>query len=149
MGAINIDMQSVKFCDTSMIEKFRNIHYLQEYIDSKLEELKKFNEENKVDDSVLVNGRRITNLGTFRRYIEEYLLNHPKINKDMTFLVRQLQPTERGLPIEIYVFSSDQRWIQYEGIQADIFDHIVAVIPEFELRVFQNPTGLDFQKIAK
>ena len=147
--AINIDMQSVKFCDKRMIEKFRKIHYLSRYINSKLEELKNFNEENKVDDSVLVNGRRLTNLGTFRRYIEEYLLNHPKINKNMTFLVRQLQPNERGLPIEIYVFSNDQRWIQYEGIQADIFDHIVAVIPEFELRVFQNPTGLDFQKITK
>ncbi|MBN1181373.1 MAG: mechanosensitive ion channel family protein [Bacteroidales bacterium] len=147
--AINIDMQSVTFCDDERINKFRKIHYLKEYIDSKLEELKKFNQANNVDDSVLVNGRRLTNLGTFRRYIEEYLSNHPKINTNMTFLIRQLQPTERGLPIEIYVFSSDKRWIQYEGIQADIFDHIIAVIPEFDLRVFQNPSGMDFQKIVK
>ena len=84
---------------------------------------------------MLVNGRRMTNLGVFRAYIEQYLKNHPKIHQEMTFLVRHLQPTERGLPIEIYVFSKDQAWAKYEAIQADIFDHILAVIPEFELRV--------------
>jgi miniconductance mechanosensitive channel len=95
------------------------------------------------DDAEAINGRRLTNLGTFRAYVEAYLRNHPMIRQDMTFLVRQLQPTEKGLPIEVYVFSKDQRWVQYEGIQSDIFDHIIAVVPEFELRVFQQPTGQD------
>lgn len=146
--SINIDMKSVMFLDQELIDKFRKIHYLKKYIDKKQEEIDKFNRENNIDPSVKVNGRHMTNLGTFRKYIEEYLKNHPKIHNDMTFLVRHLQPTERGLPIEIYVFSNDQRWANYEAIQADIFDHILAVIPEFGLRVFQNPTGDDFQKLA-
>ena len=85
----------------------------------------------------------MTNVGTFRAYLIEYLRRHPKIHKEMTFLVRQLQPTEKGLPIEIYVFSSDQRWVQYEDVQADIFDHIFASLPEFGLRPFQIDTGYD------
>lgn len=145
---INIDMRSVKFCDESMLERFASFRHISEYIARKKDELTKFNAENGIDDSVLVNGRRMTNLGTFRAYLEGYLRNHPKINKDMTFLVRQLQPTETGLPIEIYVFCSDKIWANYEAIQADIFDHILAVIPEFDLKVFQNPTGADFEKLG-
>ena len=91
----------------------------------------------------------MTNLGTFRKYLEEYLHKHPKINQEMTFLVRHLQPTETGIPLEIYVFCSDQAWARYEAIQADIFDHILAIMPEFELQVFQNPTGKDFKKITE
>jgi len=87
----------------------------------------------------------MTNIGTFRAYVKAYLQNHPMINKDMTFLIRQLPPTEHGLPIEIYVFSKDQVWANYEAIQADIFDHVLAVVPEFDLRVYQNPTGADFR----
>ena len=89
----------------------------------------------------------MTNLGIFRKYLELYLHHNPKIKQDMTFLVRHLQPTEKGLPIEIYVFSNDQAWANYESIQADIFDHILAIIPEFELKVFQNPTGEDWRSI--
>jgi len=89
----------------------------------------------------------MTNIGTFRAYVVAYLQHHPMINQDMTFLVRQLQPTQYGLPIEIYVFSKDQVWANYEGIQADIFDHILAVVPEFDLRVYQNPTGADFRML--
>ena len=99
----------------------------------------------KVDTASLVNGRRMTNIGTFRAYVQAYLHNHPAINQDMTFLVRQLPPTDKGLPIEIYVFSKDKVWANYEAIQADIFDHILAVVPEFDLRVYQNPCGADFQ----
>ncbi|TFH21442.1 MAG: mechanosensitive ion channel, partial [Bacteroidia bacterium] len=98
---------------------------------------------------VVTNGRKMTNLGTFRKYLEEYLQHHPKINKDMTFMVRHLQPTDKGLPLEIYAFSLDQAWTNYEVIQADIFDHILAIMPEFGLRVFQDPTGGDFQNLAK
>ena len=146
--SINIDMNSVRFVDDEMAEKFKHIQVLRDYIVNREEEILKYNEENKIDGSILVNGRRMTNLGTFRKYVEEYLLKHPKIHNDMTFLVRQLQPDERGLPIEIYVFSNDQEWANYEAIQSDIFDHILAVIPEFELRVFQSPSGRDFQNLA-
>jgi len=97
----------------------------------------------------VVNGRRQTNIGVFRAYLDAYLKNHPDVRKDMTFLIRQLQPGEYGLPIEIYVFSKVQAWAQYEAIQADIFDHILAVIPEFDLRVFQNPSGSDFKSFLK
>ncbi len=144
---ISIDMQSVKFCDDKMISKFKKIAFLQEYIDSKSEELVEYNKVNHVDESVLVNGRRLTNIGVFRKYMEEYLKHHPKINNDMTFLVRHLQPTEKGIPIEIYVFSKDQEWANYEAIQADIFDHILAVLSEFELSVFQFPAGSDLKKL--
>jgi miniconductance mechanosensitive channel len=146
--SINIDMNSVRFVDDQLAEKFKKIHLLKDYVVNREKEIQKYNEENKIDGSILVNGRRMTNLGTFRKYIEEYLHRHPKIHDDMTFLVRQLQPDERGLPIEIYVFSNDQAWANYEAIQADIFDHILAVIPEFDLRVFQNPSGRDFQNIV-
>lgn len=144
---IGIDMQSVKFCDDKMISKFKKIGYLQEYIDRKSNELLEYNKENSIDNSVLVNGRRMTNLGVFRKYLEEYLRHHPNINNEMTFLVRHLQPTEKGIPMEIYVFSKDQAWAKYEAIQADIFDHILAVLPEFELSVFQFPTGGDLKNL--
>lgn len=146
--AVFIDVKSVRFCTLEMLEKFRKIQAIRDYIDAKEEELKKYNEEHGVDNSVLVNGRRQTNLGVFRQYVTMYLRNHPKIHNEMTFLVRHLQPTEKGLPLEIFVFSKEQSWPIYESIQADIFDHILSVIPEFELRVFQNPTGDDFRSLA-
>lgn len=146
--SIYIDMTSVKFCTEEMTEKFSKIKYLSDYIRNKGKELSEFNSQKNIDDSVLVNGRRMTNIGTFRAYLVSYLKDHPKINKNLTFLVRQLDPGPNGLPIEIYVFSSDQVWANYEAIQADIFDHVLAVIPEFELKVFQNPTGADFQNLA-
>jgi miniconductance mechanosensitive channel len=146
--AIQIDMNSVQFCTQDMIDRFRKIDDLKGYIDEKQEELHDWNAERNIDDSVLVNGRRMTNLGTFRAYLVSYLRNHPMINQDMTFLVRQLRPTADGLPIEIYVFSADKRWAAYEDIQSDIFDHILAVIPQFDLRVFQHPSGKDVQEVA-
>ncbi len=146
--SITIDMQSVTFCTPEMIEKFKKIHHLKDYIEKRQKEIAEYNAQQGVDESVLVNGRRMTNLGVFRKYLENYLSSHPKINMNMTFLVRHLQPTEKGIPIEVYVFSADQRWANYEGIQADIFDHILAVIPEFGLSVFQLPSGIDIQKLA-
>ncbi len=145
---ITIDMNSVKFCTEQMLQKFKKIKFLSEYISNKETELKSYNEKNQIDNSTLVNGRHLTNVGTFRAYLFSYLRNHPKIHQEMTFLVRHLQPSETGLPIEIYIFSNDQRWVKYEDIQADIFDHILAVLPEFELRVFQQPTGNDFRKLS-
>jgi len=146
--AINIDMNSVRFCDEEMIERFAKIQFITEYVRKKKEELARHNAELKVDNSVLANGRRMTNLGTFRAYVSAYLKNHPKIRQDMTFLVRHLPPGEHGLPLEVYVFSNDQVWANYESIQADIFDHIIAVIPLFDLRVFQNPSGHDMRAMS-
>ena len=144
--AINLDMNTVKFCDPMMLDKFRRIEHIAEYIDAKQNEIDEYNTAGNIDNTELINGRRMTNVGTFRAYVIAYLKHHPKINQNMTFLVRQLQPTECGLPIEIYVFSSDTVWANYEAIQSDIFDHFLAVIPEFGLRVFQNPTGSDFKR---
>ena len=139
--AINIDMNSVKFCDDKMISKFKKIHVLKDYINEKLVELEKHNNQFDIDESIKINGRKLTNLGVFRKYLEGYLHNHPMIHDNMTFLIRHLQPNEKGIPIEIYVFSKDQAWANYESIQADIFDHILAVLPEFDLKVFQFPTN--------
>jgi len=147
--SINIDMTSVKFCTPEMLNRYEKFQLLTEYIRSKRQEIADYNSENKIDTSELVNGRNLTNIGTFRAYIVAYLRRHPKIHNDMTFLVRHLPPGEYGLPIEIYVFSNDQVWANYEAIQADIFDHILAVIPMFDLRVFQRPTGNDFHQILK
>ena len=147
--AVNIDMNSIRFCDEEMLERFGKIQYISDYIDTKIAELEAFNTAEKVDNASLANGRRMTNVGTFRAYVKAYLLNHPMINKEMTFLVRQLKPSEFGLPIEVYVFSKDQVWANYEAIQADIFDHILAVLPEFDLRVYQSPTGNDFSALAR
>jgi len=146
--SINIDMTSVKFCTAEMLEKFKEIQHISEYVDQKLEEIGAHNRSVGIDESDLINGRHLTNLGTFRAYVAAYLRNHPQVHQGMTFLVRHLQPTETGLPIEIYVFSSDQVWANYEAIQADIFDHILAVVPEFELRLFQSPTGADFRALS-
>ncbi len=145
--ALNIDMTSVKFCDEEMIERFSKIQSIKDYLDSKKQEIAEWNREMEVDESNLVNGRRLTNLGTFRVYVEAYLHGHPKIHDNMTFLVRQLKPTDHGIPLEIYVFSNDQVWAHYEAIQSDIFDHLLAVLPHFDLRVFQNPTGSDFRAL--
>src|SRR5690606_13090416 len=97
---------------------------------------------------VPVNGRRLTNLGCFRAYVAAYVRANPNIHPDMTFLVRHLQPTDKGLPLEIYVFTNDTRWAVYEGIQSDIFDHLLAVIGEFELGVFQSPAGRDLRGLV-
>lgn len=143
--SINIDISTISFCSEEMIERFKKIKYISKYIEQKKDELAKHNEQLKVDDSEIVNRRRLTNVGTFRAYVFEYLKEHPKISKSSTLLVRQLDPGAEGLPVEIYVFTTDNNWVNYEGIQSDIFDHILAIIPEFDLKVFQNPTGSDFR----
>ena len=146
--SIHIDVNSIQFSTPEMVEKFSKIEVLRDYIERKQQELRDHNEQKGIDESVLVNGRRMTNVGTFRAYLIEYLRRHPKIHNEMTFLVRQLQPTDKGLPIELYVFSNDKRWVQYEDVQADIFDHIFASLPEFGLRPFQSATGHDIAEAA-
>ena len=143
--SINIDMSSIKFCTNEMIDRYSKYNVIANYIKVKLEEVQRFKIENNITDESLINGRSLTNIGTFRAYIEGYLRNHNKIHDEMTFLVRQLSPSANGLPIEIYVFSNDTDWLNYEKIQADIFDHLLAVVSEFELKVFQNPSGSDFK----
>jgi len=141
----NIDVKSIHFLDDEEIEMAEKVKLISGYIAEKKEEIKQANPENEIP----INQKRLTNIGTFRKYIEAYLQSHPKIHNDMTFLVRQLQPSEKGLPIEIYVFSNDQEWANYEAIQSDIFDHILAIVPEFNLKIFQNPTGDDFKNLNK
>jgi miniconductance mechanosensitive channel len=146
--ALSIDMRSVRFCDAAMLERFGRFQLLRDHIAKKTTEIAEYNRRFEVDESELVNGRRMTNLGSFRAYVESYLRAHPQIHDEMTFLVRQLAPGATGIPIEIYVFSRDQRWVEYEGILADIFDHLLAVVPLFELRVFQQPSGADLETLA-
>jgi len=146
--SINIDMESIKFCDDRMIDKFKKIHLIADYTKTKEEEIATFNKEAGIDKSITVNRRRMTNIGTFRAYVKAYLENNKNIHKNMTFLVRQLPPGSNGLPLEIYVFTNDTVWANYEEIQSDIFDHILAVIQEFELHVFQNPTGRNFEQLS-
>ncbi|MAE71370.1 MAG: mechanosensitive ion channel protein MscS [Gemmatimonadetes bacterium] len=146
--AIHIDMTSIKFCTPEMLRHFEKIDYLRDYLKERRAEIESWNEARDIDLSNPVNGRRLTNLGTFQAYLRGYLRAHPMVNRNMTFLVRQLAPCEKGVPIEIYVFSSDQNWVSYEAIQADIMDHVLAVIGEFDLRVFQAPTGADMRALS-
>ena len=144
-----IDINSISLCSSETLEKYKKFELISEYIDRKQKEVSEHNQANNIDTSELINGRRLTNIGTFRAYIEAYLKNNSLIHKEMTFLIRQLDPTEKGLPMQIYVFSNDIDWVRYEGIQSSIFDHLLAVVPEFGLRIFQNPTGKDFGTIGK
>lgn len=147
--SIRIDMKSVVFCNEQMLDKFQHFTLIRDYIHEKQKEINEHNQNMGVSNEVVPNGRQQTNLGIFRKYLEEYLKNNPLINNDMTFLVRHLQPTETGLPIEIYVYSKEKQLSLYEAIQADIFDHILAVIPEFGLKVFQSPSGSDLAVLTE
>lgn len=147
--SINIDMTSVHFCTQEMLERFKEIKLIQRYLDNKEKELSRFNEEQEIDDSVLINQYRQTNLGIFRAYLESYIARLPQINNNLTYMVRYLQPTEKGIPVELYFFSSEKSWVPYEKIQADVLDHVLAVIPEFGLKIFQSPSGSDFQSLIQ
>ena len=129
-----------------MLDRFRKITLLRDYIDRTEAELEKYNKENNIDNSVFINGRRQTNIGVFRAYLEEYLAHHPRVDKSSDLLVRQLQPNSTGIPIEVYAFTLETGFIRYEKVQSDIFDHLLAIVPQFELRVFQSPTGEDLRQ---
>ncbi len=148
--AIAMDINTIGFVDSDLLAQMKEIRLLRPYLEEKLCEVEAHNLAHIPPTELrrLANGRRLTNIGTFRAYCVAYLRNHPAIRQDMTFLVRQLAPTAEGLPLEIYVFSGDTRWDFFEGIQADIFDHLFAVLPEFGLRAFQTPTGLDMRQIG-
>ncbi|OAG27181.1 mechanosensitive ion channel family protein [Thermodesulfatator autotrophicus] len=145
--AVLVDQATVKLLDPPLLERLKKVHLLKDYLEQKIKEIDDYNREQGIDITASpLNGRRLTNLGTFRIYIEEYLKQHPKIRKDMTLMVRQLAPTPQGLPLEVYCFVADTRWIPYEKVQADIFDHILSTAGEFDLRVYQMPTGADLKE---
>ena len=139
MRSITIDTKSVKFCTPEMLERFKKIERIQKYLEDKEEDIAEYNQANKIDTSNIINGRQQTNLGVFRAYILSYIKSNPNINQNMTRMVRQLQPTEFGIPLQVYAFSKDKEWSRYEEIQSDIFDHIIAAAPLFELKIYQRP----------
>ncbi|MCH7473983.1 MAG: mechanosensitive ion channel [Gemmatimonadetes bacterium] len=144
--SIWIDKGTIRFLSDEEITRFKRFALLRDYIEQKQKELRDYNEALGGEPGD-VNMRRLTNIGTFRAYILNYLKNHPKIHQEKTLMVRQLAPTPHGIPLEVYVFTNDTAWSVYEGIQADIFEHVMALVPEFGLRLFQNPTGADFKKV--
>ena len=144
--SVNIDVKSVKVLDDKLFDKLMKVDYLKEYLTSKKEEINKHNKKLNTDTKVELNGRRLTNLGVYRIYLTEYLKNHPDIHPEMWRIVRQLQTTNTGVPLEIYAFSSKTSWADYERIMADIFDHIYATTNYFDLRIYQEPSGDDLTK---
>ena len=147
--AIYIDISTIRFWDKELLRRFQQLDLLQDYLESKLKEVDNSNQTVGANLDQMVKGRRFTNIGTFRAYIKAFLKNHSDIHDEMTFLIRQLPPGEKGLPMEIYVFTNDTDWVRYESIQSDIFDHLMAIVSEFDLKVFQNPSGNDFKSIAR
>jgi miniconductance mechanosensitive channel len=147
--ALYLDQTSVHFLSNEEIARLRRFMLLDEYLDHKDQELLDWNTRLAEHSKEAVNTRRITNIGSFRAYVEHYLRHNPHIHQHMTLLVRQLSPTADGLPLEIYCFTNTTAWNAYEGIQSDIFDHLLAILPEFGLRVFQHPSGADFQALRE
>ncbi|MGV0922856.1 mechanosensitive ion channel family protein [Empedobacter tilapiae] len=147
--SINIKMNSIRFLKEDEIEELKKIRMLHDFIVDRTNEINQYNVSNKVDPTILANGRRMTNIGLFRQYIKTYTYNSPKIRTDLMFEVRQLQPTEYGLPIELFMFTNTTVWNEYEVIMADIFDHIIAVVPFFHLEIFESPSSDDMRVIAE
>jgi miniconductance mechanosensitive channel len=142
-----IDQQSVRFLEPAEVDEARRFALLRDYLDAKERELQAWNEEHPAAAEEAVNARRLTNLGTFRAYVVAYLRERADVRDDMTFMVRQLDPTAQGVPLEVYVFAATTEWTEYEGIQSDVFDHLLAIVPEFGLRVFQEPSGVDLRTL--
>lgn len=143
--SLNIKLDSVKYLTQNEIDKLKNIQIITEYLNTREKVINDYNKANDIDKTVLINGRNLTNLGVFRKYIETYTQNHSAINKDMMIMARQLSPTSQGIPLEIYAFSSDKRWQNYEYIMSDIFDHIIAAVPYFDLEIFELPNNSNFK----
>src|SRR5690606_29088425 len=144
--SIYIKQSSIRFLDETDIERFRKIDLIRDYLEHRQRDIDASNKIKNVNkDNSILNGRNQTNLGVFRYYVNAYLTQNSAINKDLSLMVRHLAPTEKGLPLEIYCFSKDQKWVNYEHIQADIFDHILAALPHFDLEIFESPTGTDLQ----
>ena len=147
--SINIDMTSIRFCTPEMLERYKRIDLLKDYIARTQQRVEEYNQQHDIPSGEdKINGLHQTNIGVFRNYLNLYLRQNERVNQNMMVLVRQLQPTEQGLPMELYFFTDTVDWVPYEGIQADVFDHVLAVIPEFDLRVFQNPSGNDLRMLT-
>ncbi|MFN8698495.1 MAG: mechanosensitive ion channel family protein [Flavobacteriales bacterium] len=146
---ILINISSIRFCDDALYHKLMSLERIRSYLEARHKEIREYNEENDVDKTALLNGRHMTNIGIFRQYAMTYIEENPKINLSMTYMVRQLQPTENGLPIEIYAFTYDKKWEEFELVAADLFDHLLASVPFFELEVFQNPGGSDMRGLRR
>lgn len=144
--ALNIKLSSVKYLSKDEIVKLKKIQLIDLYLDTRQSDIDSYNSSNGINKELALNGRNLTNIGVFRKYAQTYLERHSAINKDMMIMVRQLEPTSQGIPLEIYAFSSDKRWENYEYIMADIFDHLIAAVPYFDLEVFELPTGSSFVK---
>ena len=136
--SINIDVNTIRYCTPEMLEKYKHYSLVKDYITEKEEDILEYNKSNNIDTSEIMNGRQQTNLGIFRAYIKAYLNNNPKLNHNLTMMVRQMQPTEFGVPLQIYAFSSDKQWVNYEEIQSDIFDHIISAAMMFDLKIYQK-----------
>jgi miniconductance mechanosensitive channel len=145
--SINIKQNTIKYLSEKDLKSYENIHIISEYIENSRHKINEYNQKNNIDKSLLLNGRNLTNIGLFRKYAETYLQNHSAINKDMMIMVRQLAPTTKGIPIEIYAFSKDKKWENYEYIMADIFDHLIASVPYFELELFELPNDSSFKTL--
>ena len=144
MRSVSIDMTSVRFCTPEMLDHYRTIDLIKDYVEETERRIEAYNAAHGIGAAERrINGLHQTNLGVFRAYLVRYLQNEVPVNKSMTLMVRQLQPTETGLPMQLYFFTDTVVWVDYERIQSDVFDHVLAVIPEFGLRVFQNPSGAD------
>jgi miniconductance mechanosensitive channel len=147
--SILIDLMSIRFADEDLLGRLKEVDLLLPYIHERLEDIKTHNEKTVKNANATANGRRLTNIGLFRHYVQAYVEANPYINRNMVCMVRQLEPSAQGLPIEIYAFSREKDWPLYESIMADIFDHLFAVVTHFELRIFQQPSGTDFHNIGK
>lgn len=145
--SIIIDIDTIKFCTPEMLEKYKKFQLVTQYIEDKEKEIEEFNRSNNIDTSTLVNGRRQTNLGIFRAYLQAYIKKNPNLNHNLTMLVRQKDPTEFGVPLQIYCFSAKTDWLSYEAIQNDIFDHVYAVVSQFDLKVYQRPSSYSINMI--
>jgi|SRR5690606_8551520 len=147
--AIYIDITSIKLCTEEMLNRYERFNLIKDYIKNKREEIKKYNESLDADLSEIINGRRLTNIGTFRAYLKAYLRRREDVHNNLTFIVRYLEAGPTGLPIEIYLFANTTQWVPYEDIQAEIFDHIFAVVNQFDLKIFQHPTSNDVKSLKQ
>jgi miniconductance mechanosensitive channel len=150
MRSVYIDQSSIKFLDEKMIEKFEKFRLISDYIKQKKKEIAEYNAKfSESENEEMINFRRLTNIGTFRAYLKAYLASRDDLHSDIILMVRQLEPTPQGLPVQVYIFAKSTQWVEYEHIQSEVFDHILSVVPEFDLKIFQNPSGNDVRDFLK
>ena len=146
--SVKIKVSSIRFLNQEDVIRLQKIELIKDYLTTKGEEIDEYNTANSIETALLINGRRFTNIGVYRKYIDAYIKANQHINRGMTMMVRQLEPTINGIPIELYVFTSDVKWINYEHIMADLFDHILAAVAYFDLEIYEMPTSGDVRTVA-